>query len=219
MKNILKVLFIAIGVTVVGAAFFYIFFPTTVQNIFPRDIEKKEIQNTEEKTYNPETVVSPEELTEEPTIETPKTEDDQNKSPATPRTQDPSTSSGQDPVSKDTIKPSNQIPPVSPPLPPVPQEPQEHIVLIYSFIDWRPASLTIYTGDTVTFINEDKELHWPGADPHPTHSSLPNFDALGGISKGQTYSHTFRTVGVFGQHDHLLDNPPTVGTITVLSRE
>lgn len=100
-----------------------------------------------------------------------------------------------------------------------PQEPKEYIVEIYSFTDWRPASIILFVGDTITFINLDDELHWPGSDPHPTHSSLPLFDALGGISKGQSYSHTFTIPGVYGHHDHLLDEPPQLGFITVLPRE
>lgn len=120
-----------------------------------------------------------------------------------------------------TKEKSNESPNVTIPIAPasVPREGQEFIVLIHSFTDWSPASLTIYIGDTITFINEDDNLHWPGADPHPTHSSLPNFDALGGISGGQSYSHTFRKIGAYGHHDHLLDDPPTLGTIIVLPRE
>ena len=82
-----------------------------------------------------------------------------------------------------------------------------------------PANLTVHLGDTAMFVNEDNDLRWPGADPHPTHSSLPLLDALGGISYGQSYSHTFKKEGVFGWHDHILDNPPTVGYITVLPCE
>lgn len=98
----------------------------------------------------------------------------------------------------------------------VKREPQEFIVRIYSFDRAEPANLTIRVGDTVTFINEDKNLRWPGADPHPTHSSLPLFDALGGISTGQSYSHTFKIPGAYLWHDHIPDDPPTVGTITVI---
>lgn len=113
-------------------------------------------------------------------------------------------------------EPKPEPKPAPPPAPP--REPQEFIVDIYSFTDWQPLSLTIHVGDTITFINNDNELHWPGADPHPTHSSLPAFDALGGLSKGQSYSHTFRKPGSYGHHEHLLDNPPQLGIITVLPR-
>ncbi len=94
---------------------------------------------------------------------------------------------------------------------------QEFTVEVFSNSRAVPASLTIQAGDTVTFINEDNNLHWPGADPHPTHSGLPSFDATGGISKNQSYSHTFDKAGKFGWHEHLIeDNPPTLGFITVM---
>ena len=95
-------------------------------------------------------------------------------------------------------------------------EHKEYTVRIFSAHRAEPSSLNIYIGDTITFVNEDNDLRWPGADPHPTHSSLPLFDALGGISKGQSYSHTFKVEGVYNWHDHLLDDPPSLGTITVL---
>lgn len=106
---------------------------------------------------------------------------------------------------------------VPPPMVPPPREPREFIIRISGFTEVEPANLIIRNGDTVTFINDDGHLHWPGADPHPTHSSLPTFDALGGVSKGQSYAHTFRKLGSFGYHEHLIDpNPPTLGVITVL---
>ena len=117
------------------------------------------------------------------------------------------------------ITPKEEEEPSQGPEPKPKREPKEYIIEIYSFTDWRPASLTIYEGDTVTFINLDSTLHWPGSDPHPTHSSLPLFDALGGISERQSYSHTFTIPGAYGHHDHLPENPPTLGTITVLPRE
>ncbi|MEK7560487.1 MAG: hypothetical protein AAB539_00850 [Patescibacteria group bacterium] len=97
-----------------------------------------------------------------------------------------------------------------------PREPQEVIIHIYSNTRTQPANVTLYVRDTLTFINDDDALHWPGSDPHPTHSSLPQFDALGGISNGQTYSYTFRKPGAYGYHEHLMDDPPTYGVITVL---
>lgn len=120
-----------------------------------------------------------------------------------------------------TPEPATSTPPPAPSRvegPPAPKrEPQEYIIEIWGNTDWRPPSHTIRVGDTVTFVNRDDALHWPGADPHPTHSALAAFDALGGISKGQTYSHTFRTPGAIGYHEHLIEeDPPTVGYITVL---
>jgi len=113
--------------------------------------------------------------------------------------------------------PPGAKPQTKPPVAPAaPRAPQEFIVRMHSDSRAEPSELVVRVGDTVTFVNEDDKLHWPGADPHPTHSSLPTFDALGGISKGQSFSHTFRVPGTFGYHEHLLDDPPTMGIITVL---
>jgi len=97
-----------------------------------------------------------------------------------------------------------------------PREPKEYIISIYSNTDLRPPSYTIHVGDTITFINFDNTLHWPGSDPHPTHSSLPEFDALGGIAEGQSYSYTFGKIDIYGYHEHLIEDAPTIGFITVL---
>lgn len=133
------------------------------------------------------------------------------KNPATPAPVSPSLETSA-PVAK-PIEPPSSPPPVSLPACTF----KEHIVDIYGFKDWRPANLTLLAGDRATFINRDNDLHWPGANPHPTHSSLPLFDALGGISKEQSYSYAFRDPLSVGYHDHLDGNdPPTIGTITIL---
>lgn len=101
---------------------------------------------------------------------------------------------------------------------PIPEPPKEHIILIDE-TGYRDKNPIIKTGDTITFINQDNKLHWPGADPHPTHSSYPDFDSLGGISNGQSYSFTFYEPGLYFYHDHLFPfELGTVGVITVESR-
>jgi plastocyanin len=77
-----------------------------------------------------------------------------------------------------------------------------------------PSTVTVKKGTTVIFKNNDTRVHWPASDPHPTHTDLPGFDALKGLSPGQTYSYTFTKVGRFKMHDHL--NPGIRGTITVV---
>ncbi len=66
-----------------------------------------------------------------------------------------------------------------------------------------PAVVTVKVGDTVTFVNNDSGAHWPASNPHPTHTGLSGFDALRGLTAGQSYSFTFTRVGTFGYHDHL----------------
>jgi len=78
---------------------------------------------------------------------------------------------------------------------------------------FEPATVTIKSGDTVTFINVGAKAMWPASGPHPTHTGLPGFDALKGIKPGDTYSYTFTKVGTWPFHDHL--NPQAFGAVTV----
>lgn len=186
--------------------------------------EEPEVSGTEElsvaTTTSEEEKVDIEDKSESPEGETTPKEEEHAPKPELPTVPDDSVGAGGEiGTEEDSIGVEPEPTPEPEPEPKTKREPKEYVIEIYSFTDWRPASLTIYEGDTVTFINFDNKLHWPGGDPHPTHSSLPLFDALGGISEGQSYSHTFTIVGAYGHHDHLPENPPTLGTITVLPRE
>ncbi|MBI4132674.1 MAG: hypothetical protein HY473_01055 [Candidatus Sungbacteria bacterium] len=79
---------------------------------------------------------------------------------------------------------------------------------------FEPSNLTINTGDTVTFFNNDQRLRWPASGMHPTHQICPGFDALRFIPRGESYSFTFKTAKECPFHDHLL--PTLFGKITVL---
>lgn len=92
---------------------------------------------------------------------------------------------------------------------------KEYTINILSGTKVEPASLIINVGDVVVFVNKDFELRWPSANPYPTRSSLPSLNAEGGIGVGDIFSYKFLRSGKFGYHDFLLDNPPTIGTITV----
>lgn len=82
-----------------------------------------------------------------------------------------------------------------------------------------PKSLTIKSGDIVTFTNKDNAPHWPASDMHPTHNVYPEkggcigskFDACKGLSNGELYSFTFTYSGHWCYHDHL--NPVLTGCI------
>jgi plastocyanin len=86
---------------------------------------------------------------------------------------------------------------------------------------FNPSSLTVNTGDTVTFINRDTKSHWPASAVHPTHKGYPEtggcigskFDACMGLAQGETFSFTFSQKGTWKYHDHL--NPAFTGTIVV----
>lgn len=76
-----------------------------------------------------------------------------------------------------------------------------------------PKELTVKKGDTVLFVNEGKNPHWPASAPHPTHTNYPEFDPKTGIAAGQIWEFTFEKVGLWPFHDHL--NPKNFGKVTV----
>ncbi|HLD80304.1 MAG TPA: plastocyanin/azurin family copper-binding protein [Candidatus Nanoarchaeia archaeon] len=86
----------------------------------------------------------------------------------------------------------------------------EHTVRITSS-GFEPKTLTIKTGTTVTFTNEDSNQHWPASAMHPTHTAYPEsggcigskFDACKGLAQGESFSFTFNEIGSWGYHDHL----------------
>lgn len=79
-----------------------------------------------------------------------------------------------------------------------------------------PASLTVKRGDTVTILNTSGVSFWPASNPHPSHSDCPGFDALRGLSNGESYTVTFSSIQTCGYHNHLDPaNASMQGTITV----
>jgi len=56
-----------------------------------------------------------------------------------------------------------------------------------------PSEITIKSGETVTWTNND-------STPHTITSDSGNELDSGSISPGQTYSHTFNTAGTFDYH-------------------
>lgn len=132
---------------------------------------------------------------------------------------------------KEEIKPAEKpaaelAPPaaVTPPSSDVPvkplRKPKIHEVYMVNN-KFNPQTLTVYVGDTVRWINLDKNLHWPSADPHPTHTALPDFDPLGDLGQGESYSYTFRKAEAVPYHDHTEANivagrETITGIITVI---
>lgn len=90
-----------------------------------------------------------------------------------------------------------------------------------------PASLTISTGETVTFVNSSDSEMWVASAIHPTHevysgTSLEEhcngtdneaFDACEGTPSGESWSFTFDKAGTWNYHDHL--NASNTGAILV----
>jgi plastocyanin len=78
---------------------------------------------------------------------------------------------------------------------------------------FEPSTLTVSSGDTVTFENESSDDSWPASDVHPTHQEYPGFDSKKPILSGESYSFTFTETGSWGYHNHL--EPDVTGTIVV----
>lgn len=103
--------------------------------------------------------------------------------------------------------------PVSPTPTPASTPTSQNFDVIFANNAVNPTSLNIKVGDSVTFVNNDDTPHWPASGVHPTHQICMGFDALKGLSKGETYSFTFNEAKTCPFHDHL--NPSIGGQIIV----
>ena len=69
-----------------------------------------------------------------------------------------------------------------------------------------PAEVTINTGQTVTFVNNDGRTRNVSSDPHPSHTDCPAINAVGNLANGQTrQTNAFTAARTCGFHDH--DDP------------
>jgi plastocyanin len=67
-----------------------------------------------------------------------------------------------------------------------------------------PKSVTITSGQSVTFVNNDGRAHDIDSDPHPNHTDCPAINAVGGINNGQTkLTNALTTARTCGFHDHI----------------
>lgn len=80
-----------------------------------------------------------------------------------------------------------------------------------------PASVTINSGESVTFVNSHSAGHQIASNPHPAHSDCPAINALATISPGQTkLTNALTSPRSCGFHDHNDPNNSNLqGTITV----
>ena len=84
----------------------------------------------------------------------------------------------------------------------VPSVEADHEV-VYTDEGYFPDEITIQAGESVAFINESSRDVWTASDPHPSHTDLPEFDALQAESPGTVYTYTFEQPGEWGYHNHL----------------
>ena len=66
-----------------------------------------------------------------------------------------------------------------------------------------PSSVTVTTGQSVTFVNNDTRSHDMESDPHPAHTNCPSLTNVGLLQPGQSKStFGFSNSGTCGYHDH-----------------
>ena len=80
--------------------------------------------------------------------------------------------------------------------------PEEWIVTYTEDGKFVPERLEIVTGDTVTWVNESSYGVWPASNIHPSHEIYPEFDPLGDIPPGESWSFTFTRNGTWRYHNH-----------------
>jgi plastocyanin len=80
-----------------------------------------------------------------------------------------------------------------------------------------PATVTINSGESVTFVNNHNRPHQMSSDPHPDHTDCPPINALGTLDIGQSrLTNALTTSRTCGFHDHLDDtNANLRGSIVI----
>lgn len=126
----------------------------------------------------------------------------------------PATTNSPPPGPSSSPAPSPSPAPTPAPTPPPASYKPQTYTIRYTNQCFSPANYTIQKSDTIIFINDTSNKGmWPAADPHPSHSSYPDFDPKQVINPGASWPFTFNRAGSWGYHDHL--KPSCTGTITV----
>lgn len=86
----------------------------------------------------------------------------------------------------------------------------------YTSSGFSPSSVTVKSGDKVTWVNNDNKEIRIGVNPHPQHTS--NQEVSGGeytlnLGPGEQKSVVITKTGTFGYHNHL--NASQGGSITI----
>lgn len=85
-------------------------------------------------------------------------------------------------------------------------------VIKYTSSGFSPSSITIKSGQSVTFENDSSSLLQVDSNPHPIHTDNTELN-IGSIAVGQQQSVVLTKTGSWGYHNHL--NPTDTGTIIV----
>lgn len=94
-----------------------------------------------------------------------------------------------------------------------PADEMDQNVVKISTTGFSPQNITIKTGESVTWVNEDNESHQVNSAVHPTHQVYPPLNSVGLLKAGEKKSLNFPDAGSYKYHDHL--NPSLTGSVTV----
>ncbi len=122
------------------------------------------------------------------------------------------------PSEESAVTPPPVTPPPRPSPPPAqpaitPPPPTSSVVTVsYENNSFNPANLTLKVGDMVKFVNNHSFDIQVESNPHPIHTSMPDFSS-GRLPPGGTFEFTFTAPVSFSFHNHF--NPGAQGRITV----
>lgn len=86
-------------------------------------------------------------------------------------------------------------------------------VVTYTAAGFTPNVLSVPLGTRITFKNATNETMWPEADPYPSRSDYPEFNAGKEYGPGESFVFQFDREGTYGFHDR--QHPSQVGTIQI----
>ena len=80
-----------------------------------------------------------------------------------------------------------------------------------------PRSVTVAPGSQVLFVNNDTRQHQMYSDPHPEHTSCPEFDQVGALAPGQSRATgNLNVTRTCAFHDHLnFENAALRGSVVI----
>ena len=88
----------------------------------------------------------------------------------------------------------------------------EVATVIYENGRFTPSETKVKVGDAVRFENKSATVIRVSSDPHPIHTSFPEFES-GRLEAGDSYQFTFTENKTVNYHDHL--HPSVTGMIIV----
>ncbi len=93
-----------------------------------------------------------------------------------------------------------------------PSSPAASTTVHYTSNGFSPASVTVKSGESITFVNDTNSTIQVDSNPHPVHTDDPDLN-VGAIAPGQSKSATLNKTGTFGIHNHL--SPSVMGSVTI----